>query len=174
LLLGVGLSAFSRLHASPDTVILSAAAFGIGAAGLLLAGAIPTGGARMGLVARRALVAVLAVALIAVLIFQASYFLGFSELEAQHYHKAMGCFEHALFSGVVASSALMFLWKRCDPFSPSLSGAFLGLVGGLVGTLSIGLTCANDEGLHLTVGHGLAAFILSIVGAYAGSKWLAP
>lgn len=174
LLLGVSVSALSQLQRRPETVVLAAAALGVGATVLLLAGAIPTGRSGMGVFTRRALVALLTAVLFSTLALQADHFLGLSEMETQHYHRAIACHVHALVTGMAASCALLFLWRRSDPFSPGVTGAFLGFVGGAVGTLSVGLICSNHEGVHLTVGHGLSTLVLTILGAYAGRKWLTP
>jgi hypothetical protein len=175
LLIGLCLSAAAKLEDSPESVLLTGAAFSLSSAGLLLAGAIPTGGRLFGISARRTIFAILSIGLFTGLALRADHFMSFSEFGAgEGSHHAMMCAGHSLIFGVLGASALMFLWRRSDPFSPGLTGAFLGLLGGALGTLGVGLVCTHSEGLHLTLSHGAGVFVVSLLGIFAGRKWLSP
>jgi len=78
-----------------------------------------------------------------------------------------------LFGGLVAVGGLV-LWRRTDPIQPRLSGALLGLLGGLAGSLAMGIACASHETYHLWFSHGLAVIALALVGWVAGRRVLAP
>src|SRR5262249_47726656 len=78
-----------------------------------------------------------------------------------------------LFGGLVLSGGLM-IWRRTDPIQPALSGALIGLVGGLGGALAMGVACASHEAWHLWFAHGLAVVALIFAGSFAGRRLLAP
>lgn len=78
-----------------------------------------------------------------------------------------------VFGGLVAAGGLL-MWRRTDPLRPGLSGALLGLVGGLGAALAMGIACASHETYHLWFSHGLAVIVLTLVGWGAGRKLLAP
>lgn len=175
LLLGLCLATLVKLHENHQTFFLTATAFSLSTAGLLLGGVVPSGRQLLGVSARRALLALLLAGLFTLLALRAESFLTFSEFSQSHsLSQAMTCAGHSLISGVIGAVALTLLWKRSDPFSPSLTGAFLGLFGGTLGTLSIGFLCKNHEGLHLTLGHGLSILLLTLVFSLIGRKWLSP
>jgi hypothetical protein len=124
---------------------------------------------------RRLVVATLAIIGFTALALQAEHFFSLSEfLGADSMTRATKCASHSLLSGVLGSSVLMLIWRRTDPFSPGLTGGTLGLVGGAVGTLSVGLLCESDEGLHLTLSHGISLLVLTVLGIVVGRKWLSP
>lgn len=78
-----------------------------------------------------------------------------------------------VFGGLVAAGGLL-LWRRTDPLQPGISGALLGLVGGLGGALAMGIACASHETHHLWFSHGLAVVALAVIGWGAGRRLLAP
>jgi hypothetical protein len=78
-----------------------------------------------------------------------------------------------LFGGLVAAGGLL-VWRRTDPIQPGLSGALLGLVGGLGGALAMNVACASHETHHLWFSHGLAVIALTLLGWGAGRRLLAP
>lgn len=178
LLLGGGLLLVS-LSAWSDSwqwLVLSAAAASLAAGALFMAGAVPGHMSPWSQGPRRALVTVLSVTLFVVLGAQAESFLPLLAVlsdESASAHLA-GCFGHALMTGILFSALLMLVWRRTDPFSPGLTGCFLGLLGGVFGTMSVALTCSNTEGFHLTLGHGSAALLLAGIGFFAGRRWLTP
>lgn len=162
---------FRALPFEPKGMAYTALSFGIGWGGLVLLGALPHGRLwdRSG---RTLLLWTAAGVSLAWLAMQATHFSGhFASIEAA---ATARCALHAFIKGTLCALALLFVWRRTDPFSPGLSGALLGLVGGLGGTLSVGLLCPNEEGFHLTLGHGLAALAVCGIGFFIGRKWLTP
>jgi hypothetical protein len=87
---------------------------------------------------------------------------------------ALHCSLHALGAGVLISGAILLLWRRTDPFTPGLTGALVGLVGGLAGAIGVSLACPSTEGWHLWLGHGFAILGVVLLGWLAGRRWLAP
>lgn len=88
--------------------------------------------------------------------------------------KSLPCGSVALGSGAIVSGGIMMLWRHTDPFSPGLSGALVGLLGGLAGAVGVGFACPSAEGWHMCVGHGLTVTALVTVGWLAGKRLLAP
>jgi hypothetical protein len=176
LCLGLCLTSLSAVSVAPRALLISTAALCLSAGGLILAGAVPSATRRLGGVSlRRLLFAALAIVGFSTLALQAESFLSMgSFLTGDSMHHATSCASHSLLSGVVGASALMFIWRRTDPFSPGLTGGLLGLFGGAVGTISVGLLCESNEGLHLTLAHGFGLFVLAVLGTLVGRKWLSP
>lgn len=85
-----------------------------------------------------------------------------------------GCALYALMTGGVAVSLVMLPWHRTDPLSPRLTGAFLGLCGGVAAGLAAAAVCPNHEAWHLALGHGLALAATVFAAAWLGRRWLAP
>lgn len=172
---GVLLTSLTAVEKSPQVVLLAAAALSLSVGGLLLAGAVPGEARSMGRSWRMSLVGVLCVFAFTFLALRAESFSPFSEfLGGESLRRASACAGHSLVSGVVGCTALLFLWRRTDPFSPGLTGSLLALLGGAVGTTSVGLICENTEGLHLTVAHGVGLVVFAVVGLFVGKKWLSP
>lgn len=86
---------------------------------------------------------------------------------------ALACSLRGLGSGVLIAGAVLLLWRRTDPFSPGLTGAIVGLVGGLAGAIGVGLWCPSTEVCHRLF-HGLAVLGVVLMGWLAGRRWLAP
>ncbi len=76
--------------------------------------------------------------------------------------------------GAVMSGGVMLLWRRSDPLTPGISGAFLGLLGGMGSALGMGIACPSHEGWHVCVSHGVVVASLVVLGAAAGRRMLAP
>ena len=93
---------------------------------------------------------------------------------ANHSHSTAHCGTMSLSLGAVTTVAVMFVWKRSDPFNPGLSGALIGLVGGLAGALSVHMVCPSQEGWHLWLGHGLSVMLIAGLSVALGRKLLAP
>ncbi len=89
-------------------------------------------------------------------------------------HSTVVCGVHSILFGAAASIVLFVLWRRTDPFCPKLTGALTGLAGGMVGAVALDMTCANDEGWHLWLGHGLTLIVFVFGGWFAGRRWIAP
>ncbi len=175
LCVGLFLTTLTAVFRAPQTVLVAAAVLSASVGALLLAGAVPGERHSMGRSWRRSLVGGLTIGALVALALKAESFAPFAEfLGDESLHRAGACVAHSLMSGVVGGAALLFLWRRTDPFSPGLTGSLLALFGGLVGTTSVTLICQSTEGLHLTVGHGAGLLILTLVGFFAGRKWLSP
>jgi hypothetical protein len=173
LAVGIVLFSFRALGTEPMVVAVSTLTFSCLAAALLFSGVIP-GAAKWEGGTRRLMGAALSLGLLVVLFLQAEHFSTFNQFFSSGVSSAARCALHAFASGLIATLALMLVWRRTDPFSPGTTGAMLGLFGGLAGAVSIELTCHNGEGLHLTLGHGLAALVLAGAGYLVGRKWLTP
>jgi hypothetical protein len=76
--------------------------------------------------------------------------------------------------GAVMSAGLMLLWRRTDPLTPGISGALVGLVGGMGSALGMGVACPSHEAWHLCLSHGVVVASLVVLGAAAGRRLLAP
>ncbi|MEZ4220260.1 MAG: NrsF family protein [Polyangiaceae bacterium] len=87
---------------------------------------------------------------------------------------ALGCGLHALLFGAIVGGGTLYLWRGTDPLSPRLSGALVGLVGGLAGAITIGVACPSGETWHLWLGHGAALLTLVACGALFGRRVLSP
>lgn len=175
LILGLTLTSVNALLNSPRAFLLAAAALSLSVGGLLLAGAVPGKSAGFGSNARRSLFFGLTIFAFTALALEAESFLSMREfLEPTSTKHAAQCATHSLVGGVVGSTLLMFLWRRTDPFTPGLTGAGLGLLGGATGTMSVSLLCQSGEGMHLTLGHGVSLLLLTLAGVYCGRKWLTP
>jgi hypothetical protein len=98
----------------------------------------------------------------------------FHEFLVAHTDSTLRCGLHALLSGAIVSGGVMMLWRHTDPFTPGLSGALVGLFGGLCGAIALGVACPHGQSWHLWLGHGLAVALLTLGGWAVGRKWLAP
>jgi hypothetical protein len=76
--------------------------------------------------------------------------------------------------GAIMSSGVMLLWRGTDPLTPGLSGALVGLVGGMGSALGMGVFCPSHEAWHLFISHGVVLASLALLGAAAGRRLLAP
>ncbi len=87
---------------------------------------------------------------------------------------AMRCGAVCFIIGALMSAGLMLLWRRTDPLTPGISGALVGLVGGMGSALGMGIACPSHEAWHLCVSHGVVVASLVVLGAAAGRRLLAP
>lgn len=90
---------------------------------------------------------------------------------AQH---AIGCGMICLLVGALVTGAVLLLWRGTDPLTPGVSGALVGLVGGVGGALALGVACPSHEAWHLGFSHGLVVVALVILGGAVGRRLLAP
>ena len=94
-----------------------------------------------------------------------------SGAHAQHAFRCGGiCFV----VGAAMSSGVMLLWRGTDPLTPGLSGALVGLVGGMGSALGMGIFCPSHEGWHVCVSHGVVLASLAVLGGAAGRRLLSP
>lgn len=86
----------------------------------------------------------------------------------------VGCGLFTLLASAIVSLGIMLPWRRTDPVSPRLTGALLGLGGGLVAAIAMGVVCPCREGWHLWLAHGASLVSVALIGAWVGRRWLAP
>jgi hypothetical protein len=87
---------------------------------------------------------------------------------------AVGCGLVSLFLGALVSGGVLLLWRGTDPLTPGISGALVGLVGGLGGAVAIGIACPSHEAWHLGCAHGLGVIALVFLGGAVGRRLLSP
>jgi hypothetical protein len=87
---------------------------------------------------------------------------------------ALRCGAICFMVGALMSAGLMLLWRRTDPLTPRISGAFVGLLGGMGSALGMGIACPSHELWHSCVSHGVVVASLVVLGAAAGRRLLAP
>ncbi len=174
LALGFTLTTVKIVGHSPTAFVMALAACSLSIGALLFSGVIPGNGSTS-VGTRRSLLGVLAVVTFTVLALKADYFMPLGQLtQGEHITRIAHCGVYSLMAGVIASSGVMIIWRRTDPFSPGLTGALIGFLGGLIGTVSVSLSCRADEGIHLTLGHGIATVLVAALCWFWGRKWLAP
>lgn len=86
----------------------------------------------------------------------------------------MGCGVYTLLTSAIVALGIMLPWRRTDPFNPGLTGALLGLGGGLVAAIAANVVCPCREGWHLWLAHGASLVTVVLIGAWVGRRWLAP
>lgn len=86
----------------------------------------------------------------------------------------VGCGLYTLITSALVALGIMLPWRRTDPMSPALTGALLGLSGGLVAAAAANVVCPTREGWHLWLAHGASLVIVVLMGAWVGRRWLAP
>lgn len=169
------LSSAQRPEGALRAALFGAAGWAVVQALVLAAGFLRPPGRRGGANLRFVLAVAVPVAFLAYLAFAASEQLPLGEFfSASHGGGALGCGLHALLFGAISGGGTLFLWRGTDPFSPGISGALAGLVGGLAGAVTIGVTCPSGETWHLWLGHGAAVAALALAGALLGRRVLSP
>lgn len=93
---------------------------------------------------------------------------------ALHDRGILGCGMYTLLTSAVVALGVMLPWRRTDPVSPGLTGALLGLGGGLVAATAASVVCPCREGWHLWLAHGASLVLVVLIGAWVGRRWLAP
>ncbi len=169
----------SKTAAADDSTLHSAL---YGAAGwgvvmtaiLALSLARPPG--RRGSVTWRVLAAVLLpVAFFGYLAYAASNRVAFDTFsQGAHASHAVRCGFAALVLGGLVSSGIMLCFRRTDPLNPGLSGAIVGLTGGLTSAVAVGIACPSHEAWHLWASHGLVLVALVLIGWGVGRRVLSP
>jgi hypothetical protein len=87
---------------------------------------------------------------------------------------ALGCGLVALFLGALVASGAMVAWRGTDPYSPGLSGALIGVVGGIASGAGMTVACPSHEAFHACFAHGLVVFALAVAGFGLGRRLLPP
>lgn len=91
-----------------------------------------------------------------------------------HVKHAVQCGGICFVVGAAMSSGVMLLWRGTDPLTPGLTGALLGLVGGMGSALGMGIFCPSHETWHVCVSHGVVLASLAVLGGAAGRRLLSP
>jgi len=91
-----------------------------------------------------------------------------------HVQHTLRCGGVCFVVGAAMSSGVMLLWRGTDPLTPGLSGALLGLVGGMGAALGMGMFCPSHETWHVCVSHGVVLASLAVLGGAAGRRLLSP
>ena len=87
---------------------------------------------------------------------------------------ALGCGLVALFMGALVAGGAMFAWRGTDPYNPGISGAIIGMVGGLASGIGMTVACPSHEAFHSCFAHGLVVFALAAAGFGLGRRLLPP
>jgi hypothetical protein len=87
---------------------------------------------------------------------------------------AIGCGLVALVMGALVAGGAMFAWRGTDPYNPGLSGAMIGMVGGLASGAGLSVACPSHEAFHACFAHGLVVFALAAAGFGLGRRLLPP
>jgi hypothetical protein len=69
---------------------------------------------------------------------------------------------------------MMWVWRRADPWSPRVTGAFIGAASGCIATAGVSVACTMQHAGHLMLGHWLAVPLLALAGALVARRTLAP
>lgn len=179
-LLGIGAVVLLGLVGgrSPSTMsaaLLGVAAWGAVLGGVLLLGLRSTGTCRASSAPRWALLLMLPLAFCGGLLLFGTHVLPLADFfGTEHVLSILPCGSVALATGALVSGGIMLLWRHTDPFSPGLSGALVGLLGGLAGAVGIGFACPNAEAWHMCIGHGLTLAAVGSLGWLLGRQLLAP
>lgn len=87
---------------------------------------------------------------------------------------AIGCSFRSVVAGLAGLSAMLWVWRGTDPWSPRVSGALMGACAGSIASAGVGIPCPSGQGGHLMLGHWLAVPILAAIGAAVSKRVLAP
>jgi hypothetical protein len=87
---------------------------------------------------------------------------------------ALGCGLVALVMGALVAGGAMFAWRGTDPYNPGISGAMIGMVGGLASGAGVSVACPSHEAFHSCFAHGLIVFALAAAGFGLGRRLLPP
>jgi hypothetical protein len=87
---------------------------------------------------------------------------------------ALRCGLLCMFFGAAISGGIFFLWRGTDPATPGLSGALVGLAGGMGSALAFGIACPSHEAYHQWFSHGLVVVTMVLLGVLVGRRLFAP
>ncbi len=87
---------------------------------------------------------------------------------------AIGCGLVALFFGALVAGGALVAWRKTDPYNPGISGAMIGMIGGLTSGVGMSVACPSHEALHACFAHGMIVFVLALAGFGFGRRLLAP
>lgn len=171
---GLSLTSFGKMIERGALLVVALALASLVLGTGLLSSFVPGPQPRWGLGARRWFVGASIVAVLGGYALFADHFADLHGLTSSDGGHASGCLFRSLLTGLLCASSLVIVWRRTDPFTPTWTGALLGLVGGLFGAAAASVSCDSTEGFHLLVGHGLVTLVLTMLFALLGKKWLAP
>jgi hypothetical protein len=87
---------------------------------------------------------------------------------------ALGCGLVALALGALVAGGALIAWRRTDPYNPGISGAMIGMFGGVASGVGMTVACPSHEALHACFAHGIGVFLLALLGFGLGRRLLAP
>lgn len=87
---------------------------------------------------------------------------------------AIGCGLVALALGALVAGGAMIAWRHTDPYNPGISGAMIGMLGGIASGVGMSVACPSSEALHACFAHGIGVFALALLGFGLGRRLLAP
>ncbi len=87
---------------------------------------------------------------------------------------ALGCGLVALCLGALVAGGAMIAWRRTDPYNPGISGAMIGMLGGIASGVGMSVACPSSEAFHACFAHGIGVFALALAGFGLGRRLLAP
>jgi hypothetical protein len=76
--------------------------------------------------------------------------------------------------GLIAGAAMLWIWRKSDPWTPRASGAVVGAAAGCIATAAVGLACSLPEPGHIVLGHWAMVPLLALLGASLGRRVLRP
>jgi hypothetical protein len=85
---------------------------------------------------------------------------------------ALWCLSLIPLLGLAPLLAALWVLRRGAPQRPAVAGAVAGLLAAGVAGSIYALHCTDDSPLFLTIWYGLAASVLTLLGAALGSRWL--
>ncbi|HET9953609.1 MAG TPA: NrsF family protein [Polyangiaceae bacterium] len=165
----------ARFEGTFHNALVGAAGWGIVLAAVMWAGLARPPGRRVSTRIRLVMAVLLPVGFLMYVVHAAPEWVSFAEFShgARAAH-AIGCSLVGLVFSAIVSGGVLLLWRGTDPLSPSLSGALVGLVGGVGGSLAIGVGCASQEGWHSSFAHGLGVIAFTLLGWGVGRRLLSP
>lgn len=155
--------------------LYGAAGWGAVLSAILFASIARPAGRRLGAGYRLLLAVALPIVFLGYLALMATGRLPFSTFTAGEYaDHALRCGLGCMFLGAAISGGIFFLWRGTDPATPGLSGALVGLVGGMGSALALGIACPSHEAFHLWFSHGLVVIAMVVLGGLVGRRLFAP
>lgn len=177
----IGILAFlgiTRDGAVSDAVraaLYGAAGWGAVLSAILFSSIAQPPGRRLGAGYRLFLTIALPIVFLGYLALTATGRLPFATFSAGEYaDHALRCGLICMFIGAAISGGIFFLWRGTDPATPGISGALVGLVGGMGSALALGIACPSQEAFHQWFSHGLVVVAMVALGGAVGRRLFAP
>lgn len=155
--------------------LYGAAGWGAVLSAILFASIAQPPGRRLGAGYRLLLAIAVPIVFLGYLALTATGRLPFSTFSAGEYaDHALRCGLLCMFLGAAISGGIFFLWRGTDPATPGLSGALVGLVGGMGSALALGIACPSHEAFHQWFSHGLVVVAMVALGGAVGRRLFTP